>query len=214
MGAEWFLWVNWFFIRTLREPPKPPTHFLLLLCFLTANGMVRENKIIHSFLISSLCLPASFLCSPTVVLPHGAGEQRPLREHGGQQSAHHQLEPQTGLQVPVQAHSGLVRMLPERLQALGLPPLPGSASIAYLPSTRCDVLSDIFSRCFQRVLKLWEEKTQSKTSCKLFIFWEESLGKEFIDPPAGKLIRYSSSTNRGNERTSRVCSHLIVCFLL
>lgn len=50
----------------------------------------------------------------SVVLPHRAGEQRPLWEHGGQQPAHHQLEPQTGLQVSVQAHRGLVRLLAQR----------------------------------------------------------------------------------------------------
>lgn len=62
---------------------------------------------------------------PAVLLSHGAGEQPSLREPRGQQPAGHQLEPQAGLQVSVQAHRGLVRLLPQRLQAAGLPPLPG-----------------------------------------------------------------------------------------
>lgn len=63
---------------------------------------------------------------PAVLLPHGAGEQPGLREPRGQQPAGHQLEPQAGLQVPVQAHRGLVRLLPQRLQAAGLPTAAGA----------------------------------------------------------------------------------------
>lgn len=46
----------------------------------------------------------------TVVFPHRVGEQRPLSDHGGQQPEAHQLESQTGMQMPVQAHCGLVRL--------------------------------------------------------------------------------------------------------
>lgn len=174
-----------FYQEPQRTLPPPPIHFLLLLCSLTANGMVRDNKEIQFSNFSSLRVPTP-LCprSPTVVLPHGAGEQRPLREHGGQQPAHHQLEPQTGLQVPVQAHSGLVRMLPERLQALGLPPLPGSASIAHLPSTRCDVLSETFSGCFSKAVG---RKKKNKAFAKLF-FWgrgEKAQEKNLLIPQQG-----------------------------
>ena len=64
---------------------------------------------------------------PAVLLSHGAGEQPSLREPRGQQPAGHQLEPQAGLQVPVQAHRGLVRLLTQRLQAAGLPTAAGAS---------------------------------------------------------------------------------------
>ena len=71
--------------------------------------------------------PSTPPCPPAVLLSHGAGEQPSLREPRGQQPAGHQLEPQAGLQVPVQAHRGLVRLLAQRLQAAGLPTAAGAS---------------------------------------------------------------------------------------
>lgn len=51
------------------------------------------------------------LLSPTVLLPHGPGEQPPLRHHGGQQPAHTNWNHKLGCKS-VQAHRGLVRLLP------------------------------------------------------------------------------------------------------
>lgn len=79
----------------------------------------------------------SFLFISAVIFPHGSGEQSALREHGGQQPANHQLESKAGLQVSIQAHRGLVRMLAQRLQALRSSSLPGERLQKRRPLVRC-----------------------------------------------------------------------------
>lgn len=72
--------------------------------------------------------PLHLPCHPPVLLSHGAGEQPSLTRASWTTTCGSPTgTTMTGLQVPVQAHRGLVRLLAQRLQAAGLPSAAGAS---------------------------------------------------------------------------------------